>query len=75
MNNTHCDLDGILSSQWPYQKYVSSRLEYKYGVRKTWVLILAESFTTSMKVDTALDPETSLSSSVNGDNTTTSLGL
>lgn len=73
MNNIDCDPDGVLSSQWPYQKYVSSRLEY--GVRKTWLLILAESFTTSMKLDKALDPETSLSSSVNRDNTITSLGL
>lgn len=48
-------------------------IKYKYGVRKTRVLILAESFTTSMKLDKALDPETSLSSSVNGDNTTTYL--
>lgn len=48
-------------------------IKYKYGVRKTGVLILAESFTTSMKLDKALDPETSLSSSVNGDNTTTYL--
>lgn len=48
-------------------------IEYKYEVRKTGVLILAESFTTSMTLDKALDPETSLSSSGIGDNTTTYL--
>ena len=48
-------------------------IEYKYEVRKTRVLILAESFTTSMTLDKALDPETSLSSSGIGDNTTTYL--
>ena len=48
-------------------------IEYKYEVRKTRVLILAESFTTSMTLDKAFDPETSVSSSVRGDNTTTYL--
>lgn len=48
-------------------------IQYKYEVRKTGVLILAESFTTSMTLDKALDPETSLSSSISGNNTTTYL--
>lgn len=76
VNNIHCDPEGILSPQWPSQKFHKQRfIEYRYRVRKTWVLIPAESFTTSMKLGKSFDSEASLFSYVNGENTTTYLGL
>lgn len=75
VNNIHCDLCQWYPQSPMTQKYVNNRLEHRYRVRKTWVLIPIEIFTTAMKLGKLLNPEASLFSSVNGTTITYLLGL
>lgn len=75
VNNIHCDLCEMYPQSPVTQKYVKHSLEHRYRVRKTWVLIPTESFTTAMKPGKLLNPEVSLFCSVNGNTITYLLGL